>query len=271
MTKSILVVDDTRSMRKMVAAVLQTAGYEVEEAGDGVEALELARQRVFDLVVTDQNMPRMDGVSLIRELRCLAAYDPVALLVLSTEVNPGAEAEGPRGRRHRLDGQAVRSAAHARHRRTVHLLRPQPTMNQGSPAFGDGGAFRAIFFEEAQEHLAGTEAILLRLDTDAPVRDDLNAIFRAVHSIKGSAAMLGFEEIAALTHVLENLLDLLRKGERAIDPADVDAMLEAGDIVKSQVAHHRGLLERSAGRRSRRGAAARAGGASGQCRARPDR
>jgi two-component system, chemotaxis family, sensor kinase CheA len=111
-----------------------------------------------------------------------------------------------------------------------------------STAFGDGGAFRSIFFEEAQEHLAGTEAILLRLDTDAPSPDDLNAIFRAVHSIKGSAAMLGFNEIAALTHVFENLLDLLRKGERPIDRADVDAMLEAGDIVKSQVAHHRGAL-----------------------------
>jgi two-component system chemotaxis sensor kinase CheA len=111
-----------------------------------------------------------------------------------------------------------------------------------STAFGDGGAFRAIFFEEAQEHLAGTEAILLRLDTQAPSPDDLNAIFRAVHSIKGSAAMLGFDEIAALTHVFENLLDLLRKGERPLDRADVDAMLEAGDIVKSQVAHHRGLV-----------------------------
>ena len=115
-------------------------------------------------------------------------------------------------------------------------------MKQGSPAFGDGGAFRAIFFEEAQEHLANTEAILLRLDTDAPSSDDLNAIFRAVHSIKGSAGMLGFSEIAALTHVLENLLDLLRKADRAIAKADVDAMLEAGDIVKCQVEHHLGLL-----------------------------
>jgi two-component system chemotaxis response regulator CheY len=94
MTKSSLVVDDTRSMRKMVSAVLQTAGYRVEEAGDGVEALELARQRVFDLVVTDHNMPRMDGVSLIRELRSIAEYDPVALLVLSTEVNPELKQRG---------------------------------------------------------------------------------------------------------------------------------------------------------------------------------
>ena len=94
MGKSILVVDDTRSMRAMVAAVLEGAGYEVAQAGDGLEALELARNRVFDLVVTDQNMPRMDGVSLIRELRTIDTYDSVALLVLSTEVNPELKQQG---------------------------------------------------------------------------------------------------------------------------------------------------------------------------------
>jgi two-component system, chemotaxis family, chemotaxis protein CheY len=94
MSKSILVVDDTRSMRAMVASVLQGAGYEVAEAGDGVEALELARKRVFDLVVTDHNMPRMDGVTLVRELRALANYDPVALIVLSTEASPELKQKG---------------------------------------------------------------------------------------------------------------------------------------------------------------------------------
>ena len=69
MSNSILVVDDTRSMRKMVASVLQAAGYSVEEAGDGAEALDKAKARVFDLVVTDHNMPRMDGVTLVRALK----------------------------------------------------------------------------------------------------------------------------------------------------------------------------------------------------------
>jgi two-component system chemotaxis response regulator CheY len=94
MGKSILVVDDTRSMRKMVAAVLAGAGYDVAEAGDGLEALELAKGQRFDLVVTDHNMPRMDGVTLVRELRAIAAYDPVALIVLSTEVDPAVKQRG---------------------------------------------------------------------------------------------------------------------------------------------------------------------------------
>jgi len=94
MAKSILVVDDTRSMRKMVAAVLAGAGYEVAEAEDGVEALDLAKGRRFDLVVTDHNMPRMDGVTLVRELRAIADYDRVALIVLSTEVDPALKQRG---------------------------------------------------------------------------------------------------------------------------------------------------------------------------------
>jgi two-component system chemotaxis sensor kinase CheA len=116
-------------------------------------------------------------------------------------------------------------------------------MSQLSSALGDADTFREIFFEETQEHLANVEAILLRLDTDAPLPDDLNAIFRAVHSIKGSAGMLGCTDMAALTHLQENLLDLLRKGERPIGKGDIDAMLRAGDTVRSQVLHHRGLLD----------------------------
>jgi two-component system chemotaxis sensor kinase CheA len=115
-------------------------------------------------------------------------------------------------------------------------------MFQPTNAFGDPGAFRTIFFEEAQEHLANVEAILLRMDIDAPHPDDLNGIFRAVHSIKGSAAMLGYNEMAALTHLQENLLDLLRKDERPIDGDDIEAMLKAGDVLRSQVMHHRGQL-----------------------------
>jgi two-component system, chemotaxis family, chemotaxis protein CheY len=92
--KSILVVDDTRSMRKMVAAILGQAGYEVAEAGDGAEALELARARRFDLVVTDHNMPVMDGVTLVGKLRALSDYDAVALIVLSTEVDPVLKQKG---------------------------------------------------------------------------------------------------------------------------------------------------------------------------------
>lgn len=117
-----------------------------------------------------------------------------------------------------------------------------------TPGFGDPNAYRTIFFEETQEHLARVEAILLRLQPDRPGPEwqaDFNAIFRAVHSIKGSAAMLGCADMAALAHLQENLLDLLRKDERPLEAADVDAMLRAGDVLQAQALRHRGMADRA--------------------------
>jgi two-component system chemotaxis sensor kinase CheA len=118
-------------------------------------------------------------------------------------------------------------------------------MYSTSGAFGDPNAYRAIFFEETQDHLANVESILLRLAPEQPCLDELNAIFRAVHSIKGSAAMLGCNDMAALTHLQESLLDLLRKEERPLEPGDVEAMLKAGDTVRAQALCHRGVLDQA--------------------------
>src|SRR5258708_4253421 len=112
-------------------------------------------------------------------------------------------------------------------------------------ALGDVTGFHEIFFEEADEHLAAIEDALLRMDQAAPAGEDLNGIFRAAHSIKGTSGMLGFPEIAALTHVMESLLDILRANEREMTRRDVDALLMAGDIVRMQVAFRRGALDRT--------------------------
>jgi two-component system, chemotaxis family, chemotaxis protein CheY len=81
----ILAVDDSASMRQMVRYTLEGAGYQVIQAADGIEALELAKSRLADLVLTDVNMPRMDGLTLVRELRGLQSYKFTPMLVLTTE------------------------------------------------------------------------------------------------------------------------------------------------------------------------------------------
>jgi two-component system chemotaxis response regulator CheY len=85
----ILAVDDSASMRQMVAFTLKGAGHDVTEATDGQEALNTAKTQQFDLVLTDVNMPNMDGISLIKELRGLAEYKFTPILTLTTE--SGAE------------------------------------------------------------------------------------------------------------------------------------------------------------------------------------
>jgi two-component system chemotaxis response regulator CheY len=82
---SILAVDDSVSMRQMVSYTLKSAGFEVVEAVDGEDAYEKARQRHFDLVLTDQNMPRLDGIGLTQRLREHPSFKTTPILILTTE------------------------------------------------------------------------------------------------------------------------------------------------------------------------------------------
>ena len=93
-SKTILVVDDSGSLRQMVVFSLRSVGYQVVEAVDGQEAFDLAKKQVFDLVLTDQNMPRMDGLTLIRSLRALPQYQQVPILMLTTESSDEMKARG---------------------------------------------------------------------------------------------------------------------------------------------------------------------------------
>ena len=83
--RSILAVDDSPSMRKMVSFTLTGAGFKVVEAVDGVDALEKAKAQNIDLVLADQNMPRLDGIGLTRRLRAHPRYKGTPILILTTE------------------------------------------------------------------------------------------------------------------------------------------------------------------------------------------
>lgn len=104
----------------------------------------------------------------------------------------------------------------------------------------DMSQFYQVFFEEASEHLANMESMLLDLDVENPSLEDLNAIFRAAHSVKGGSGTFGFTDMTEVTHVLETLLDRLRKEELTLRPEMVDAFLAAGDVLRAQLEHHQG-------------------------------
>jgi two-component system chemotaxis sensor kinase CheA len=103
--------------------------------------------------------------------------------------------------------------------------------------------FYQVFFEESAEHLAAMESLLLDLDIDNPDSEQLNAIFRAAHSIKGSAGTFGFNDLAETTHILENLLDRIRKHELGLRADMVDAFLECGDRLREMLEGHQGRGE----------------------------
>jgi two-component system chemotaxis response regulator CheY len=94
MAKSILAIDDSASIRQMVGFTLKSSGYEVVEAVDGMDGLDKAKARTFNLVLTDQNMPRMDGLTLIKSLRALPQYKTVPILMLTTESSDAMKQQG---------------------------------------------------------------------------------------------------------------------------------------------------------------------------------
>lgn len=116
------------------------------------------------------------------------------------------------------------------------------TMQDSHGAGGsiDLSQFYEIFFEEAGENLDQMEQMLLSLDLEKADDEELNAIFRCAHSIKGGAATFGFADVAELTHQMESLLDKLRRHELQPSPPMVDVLLESSDALRGLLAKHKG-------------------------------
>lgn len=94
MEKSILIVDDSFSLRQTISIALRGAGYHVEEAVDGKEALNKLDGRKFNLVISDLNMPNLDGLSLVREMKQMPAYRFTPVIMLTTENGEKRKQEG---------------------------------------------------------------------------------------------------------------------------------------------------------------------------------
>ena len=107
----------------------------------------------------------------------------------------------------------------------------------------DIAEFYQTFFDEADELLDEMERLLINLDIDAPDSEDLNAIFRAAHSIKGGAGTFGFTHLQETTHLLENLLDRARHGELVLDRPAIDLFLECRDVLAGQIDAYRAAEE----------------------------
>lgn len=94
MPRKILTVDDSSTVRLLLNLTLSGAGYEVREAKDGEHALELLLNEQFDMLITDLNMPKIDGIALIEKIRGLSGYRFVPIVMLTTENHEGIKQKG---------------------------------------------------------------------------------------------------------------------------------------------------------------------------------
>lgn len=226
MTKLILTVDDSASMRMLLKASLTAQGFRIEGAEDGQHGLERMHAVKPDLLITDINMPKMDGFELIEAVRGVPEFRGTPILVLSTEFSDDKKARAQR-RRDRLDHQAIR-------RREAGRRHPP-----GLPvSTGDEGLdeIQAIFFEECAEGLAAAEQGLSAMAAGNASPETIASVFRAVHSIKGGSGAFGHTALLAFSHRFENVLDEVRGGIIPPDAAVTGIMLGAFDILSDHVA-----------------------------------
>jgi two-component system, chemotaxis family, sensor kinase CheA len=113
-------------------------------------------------------------------------------------------------------------------------------MGQGQPAHDpavdmDLTRYADLFLTESREHLSAINHLLLELERAPTAAEPLSAIFRAVHTVKGMSATMGYEAVASLSHELETVLDAVRRGERTITPTIMDALFEAADVLETAV------------------------------------
>lgn len=94
MSKTILIVDDSASLRQVVAIALQKEGYEVLQAGDGKEGLGVLDGRKINLIISDVNMPNMDGISMVKQIKTLPKYKFTPIIMLTTEAGENMKSEG---------------------------------------------------------------------------------------------------------------------------------------------------------------------------------
>jgi two-component system, chemotaxis family, chemotaxis protein CheY len=94
MSKSVLCVDDSASIRQMVSFTLESAGYSPTTAVDGADAITKLESQSFSLVITDLNMPNLDGIGMIRKLRAMPKHAGVPVVMLTTESDEAKKAEG---------------------------------------------------------------------------------------------------------------------------------------------------------------------------------
>ena len=194
----------------------------VAVASDRKEGVAAARSRALDIVVADPDMPGMDGIGFVRALRQRPPDREAPIVMIAAESDKGlkqqAKAAGPTGR---LAKPFKPEQLHRRKQEDARMTSSADPVD--------------IFRQEAGELLEQLEAALLDLERSPDDRNLINSAFRALHTIKGSGAMFGFDQVAAFAHEFESAFDRVRKGDAAPEPDLIAIALNAKDFLRTQI------------------------------------
>ena len=219
----ILIVDDSSLVRLYYRKVLEEAGFEVEQAINGVEGMEKALTQPFDLVIADVNMPRMDGFSFVRSLRRSAAE--AATLPVLRDHDRSRKSRCRRsqvGGREFLPGQAGVRGRSVAPRHGAHGETPVNPLHEQ-------------FITEARELIQQATDDLMALDREGFAPERIERVFRAFHTLKGSAGIVELPAMGMMLHAAEDLLAEIQAGRLDIDTNVIDQALACLDQVSQWV------------------------------------
>ena len=219
----VLVVDDSSLVRLYYRSALETAGFEVKQAINGIEAMEKVLSESFDLVIVDVNMPRMDGFTFLRSLRSGAA--DVATLPALDDFDRIRSA-GYRGSQSGRCEFLSREAGGGSRTGSACLC------SHGSHAVS---ALQEQFVTEARELIRQATDNLIALERDGTSPERVDSVFRAFHTLKGSAGVVELPAMSIMLHAAEDLLDSVRHGTLGASAEIVDAALVCLDQVSRWV------------------------------------
>jgi two-component system chemotaxis response regulator CheY len=230
MSIRILAVDDSPTMRGLIGAALTPNGFDVRFAEDGIDGLERLPEADPDLVITDINMPRLDGFGVIEGVRNDPTYGSLPVLVLTTE--SGEELKS-RARQAGATGWIVKpfddAAPRLGHQPRVGGLTCPVSTSCASPS-----SRNARICSTALARAFARCRILLA--TGAGDIETVHAVFRAVHSIKGGAGAFGLDDLVTFAHLFETVLDEMRGGKMDVAEDVMHVLLRAGDMLSDLVA-----------------------------------
>ena len=221
--KNILIVEDSATTRALIRAVIEDMGdFSTVEAGSGFEALKLLPTQEFSVVITDVNMPDINGLELIHFIKSNPRYVNIPLIIVSTE----------RSEEDKKRGMALGAMADITKPFKAHELQG---CHQTGNIIGHMKASKKEFIAETEDLLFECQQLLLEIqDTchTAVNPDTINALFRSVHTLKGLSGLFGSKGMTDLSHTLEALLDDIRLGKINVNDEVVDFLFKNIDLLK---------------------------------------
>ncbi|WP_018703939.1 Hpt domain-containing protein [Anaeromusa acidaminophila] len=236
----VMIIDDDQGSLESLRDCIETRGSECDAFQDPAKALAAYDPAVHDVVLTDFSMPQLNGLEVLENIR--KRREDAVVIIITGYGNEELAAASRKGGAYAflykpLNAFKLYELLDAIQEKLEQGHVPQGPVRPKAPVVDrEFGELDGIFFSEACELLANSADSLISNEKEGRAVEAVPEVFRAFHTIKGGSQTIGLEMLAELAHKMEDLLDMIRKGEHIIDGHAISLILEAIDLMEQEIA-----------------------------------